>query len=178
MEGIYLTSYGVKPDILSERAKLSFPNFQEGADYNKLKEELNSAKYYANLSDLDLKTGRRGFMHFLKRFLQIYKDCESILDTVAAVRCLINGHPLLMTINLIALIISRLIRLGCDTIEFNAIEEDANKVLYELYILEYKLKKAGNKNQELSDVQYSIKNLEYAMKETNCDIQARRPIIV
>jgi hypothetical protein len=176
MEGSYLTSYGVKEDnILTERAKSSFPNFQEGKDYTKLKNAVNDAKYYCSLSDEELVTGRRGFMHFFKRYLQIYEDLSTILCSAMGIKFLVSGHPFLLGCQLAGVLTSRLLRLLFDSIEFENIEKDANTVLYNLYKIEFKLKKAGNKNQELADIRYSINNLETTMKKTNCKITARRP---
>lgn len=155
---------GAKMDVLLK-------NFlKEGEDYKGLKKDLNEIIKANNMSDAELKSKGKGFMHICKRILQLDFDIGVALAPVNALRAVKSGIESVNTMNAISavlggasmsvapviiggivgtvvgFIINRLLRLLVDTVEFNTIKKDAEKIVAEL-----RLKAKETENEALAN---------------------------
>jgi len=162
----------IRSSAILEGAKfdLALKNFmKEGKDYKGLKKDLRDIIKANDLDEDKLKTGHKGFMHACKRICQVLEDIGSITGPIsvvggAVVPMLIGGNPVALLSAIasavVSFIISRLFRFLWDTIEFNAIKEDAETIVSDLRRLAKKTedKKLKDRyNAEADRLEESIK---------------------
>lgn len=128
----------VEQSAILEGAKfdLALKNFlKEGKDYKGLKAAVKEVIRANDLPRDDLKTGKNGFMHAIKRILQVLQDVSIITGSIQGVAQLfiVSGNPILFISTLVGFVvgvfINRLLRYAYDTIEFNAMKDDAEEVI-------------------------------------------------
>ena len=134
----------IRSAAILEGAKLdmALKNFmQEGKDYKGLKKDLRDIVKANNLDDRDLKTGHKGFMHACKRICQVLEDFGAIFGTATNVGqiasyAIAGTSPVILISAILGTVIgficNRLFRLLWDTIEFNAIKDDAKSIVSDL----------------------------------------------
>ena len=130
----------VRQAAVLEGAKLdmALKNFmKEGKDYKGLKKDLRDIIKANNLDDDDLKTGHKGFMHACKRICQVLEDFTAIAGTASNIGTIFGyvtmGNPAFIIAAIIGTVVgficNRLFRLLWDTIEFNAVKDDAEEIV-------------------------------------------------
>lgn len=131
----------VRQAAVLEGAKLdmALKNFmKEGKDYKGLKKDLRDIIKANNLDDDDLKTGKKGFMHACKRIMQVLEDFCAVAGTASNVGSTIGyiamgANPAIIIGAIVGTVVgficNRLFRLLWDTIEFNAVKDDAEDIV-------------------------------------------------
>lgn len=130
---------------------------KEGEDYKGLKADVKKLIAANNLDDSKLKTGKKGLMHICKRILQVMYDISlpvAGVSTAATVAGAFFLGPVAGVASLIGsivgfvigFIINRLLRLAVDTVEFDAIRDDAYDIKDQL-----ERKAKDEKNEKLAE---------------------------
>lgn len=145
----------VHQSCLLEGAKFDalMKNFlKEGQDYKGLKKDLKEIIAANNLSEANLRSKGKGFLHVCKRILQVCYDISAVLGPVtgavgvyqqasavkglaAAFGASIPVAPMIVGAIvgfIIGFIINRLIRFAIDYIEFKQVKDDAEDIVKEL----------------------------------------------
>lgn len=113
--------------------------FKEGEDYKGLKKDLQEIVAANNMSEEGLKSKGKGFMHTCKRILQVMYDIDGMtIPAMGGMRIAasIAAGPVFVIGGIVSLVISfivnRLMRYLVDTVEFNTIQKDAEKIVSDL----------------------------------------------
>lgn len=170
----------VRQAAILEGAKfdMALKNFmKEGKDYKGLKKDLRDIMKANNMSDENLETGKNSILHACKRVVQILADLESALIIPGAVIGTAGTIPAMLAMPavgvpvfigsiigyVIGFIVSRLMRLLWDTIEFKTLKDDATEIVKELRTM------AENSKNDTLKKKYKAEadKLEDAIKKYN-----------
>lgn len=167
--------------VLTEGAKfdLLLKNFlKEGEDYRGLKKDLKEIIAANDMSDEQLRSKGKGFLHVCKRVLQILQDINvpfsigfnttsmiakaSVISKLAAsLGVTVNVVPIFVggiVGMIVGIIINRLFRLAIDAVEFDRLKKDAEDIVRELRSMAKKNPKMAKKyNSEADRLEASIK---------------------
>ena len=148
----------IRQAAILEGAKLNLilQNFlDEGDDYKGLKRELKTIIKANDLSDKELQTSGRKFLHICKRIVQIVCDINGLIKVVngayiVTISLIAGSIPMLLGSILgfvIGFIINRLFRLLWDTLEFDKIKKDAITIVDDLRVAAKKSESDKIKNK-------------------------------
>ncbi len=161
---------------------LFLKNFlEEGKDYKGLKKDMREIIKANDLSDEQLKSRSKGFIHTCKRILQILSDIEACIVTGAiaggggatAIFTTITGGPVagLITLATVALyliinlVVNRIFRLVIDTVEFKEIKNDAEDIVSDLRLMAKKSQNDKLKKKYNSEADKLEKSIEKYSKK-------------
>lgn len=185
-------TYLIRSSCILEGAKIdmTLKNFlKEGKDYKGLKKDLREIIRANDLDTDELQTDRKGFMHICKRILQVTYDLGAVVGGVLGVADIISagtigaGYASLfggtagavmssatvfivifaIISYVIGFIINRLIRFAVDSVEFNTLKKDCNKIVDQLEDLANKTndkKKADKYRKEAQRLKDSIRKYD------------------
>ena len=178
----------IEQSALLEGAKLDMQLknlFKEGKDYKNLKKDVKEIIKANDMDDDDLKSKGKGFIHVCKRILQVCEDLAVFVGGAGAAANTVTGIGIIaagltpvgvgMIIGaivsfVVTFIASRLFRLLWDTLEFNAIKDDAESIVRDLRRMAKNTndKKLSEKyNAEADKLEASID--KYSKKRKNRD---------